>query len=97
MKQNIRMFLEIKMPRLGLTSLDIDLILTHLHTSATVEAVARSYTNVVATSAMTPRCVANTAPSDHSAQSFFKSAQWSPDGTTLLTNNEDNIIRAYVL
>ncbi|KAI9794427.1 MAG: hypothetical protein M1816_005497 [Peltula sp. TS41687] len=28
---------------------------------------------------------------------FFKSAQWSPDGTCILTNSEDNRIRTFVL
>lgn len=28
---------------------------------------------------------------------FFKSAQWSVDGTTVVTNSEDNKIRCYIL
>ncbi|KAJ5611246.1 hypothetical protein N7510_007965 [Penicillium lagena] len=54
-----------------------------------------------------PRCVASTIspankspgqkqPSDGST-SFFKSAEWTPDGTTLLTDSADHHIRTYIL
>ncbi|KAJ5097949.1 hypothetical protein N7532_004950 [Penicillium argentinense] len=40
-----------------------------------------------------PLCVASTSPCDH----YFKDAEWSPDGTTLLTNSADHRIRTYLL
>lgn len=56
---------------------------------------------------MTPKCVASAAhdPLDtlpetgagRQAGGLFKSAQWSADGTTVVTNSEDNTIRSYVL
>ncbi|KAI9852035.1 MAG: hypothetical protein M1830_006827, partial [Pleopsidium flavum] len=33
----------------------------------------------------------------HEESNFFKSAQWTPDGTCVLTNSEDNHLRTFVL
>ncbi|KAM5433525.1 hypothetical protein MferCBS31731_007031 [Microsporum ferrugineum] len=58
------------------------------------------------------KCVAHTASEDKLASvhellndnnhsnlvsGYFKSAQWSPDGTTVITNSADNHLRSYVL
>ncbi|KAJ5982997.1 hypothetical protein N7481_005096 [Penicillium waksmanii] len=40
-----------------------------------------------------PQCVASTPPS----QNHFKSVEWSPDGTTLLTDSADHHIRTFIL
>ncbi|KAI9375505.1 WD40-repeat-containing domain protein [Aspergillus egyptiacus] len=34
---------------------------------------------------------------DHDSLGYFKSAEWSPDGTTILTDSSDNSLRTYVL
>ncbi|KAJ5371400.1 uncharacterized protein N7496_007492 [Penicillium cataractarum] len=49
-----------------------------------------------------PVCVASTLPetgesSEPSRDGYFKSVQWSPDGTTLLANSADHHIRSYIL
>ncbi|KAI9667467.1 MAG: hypothetical protein M1821_000283 [Bathelium mastoideum] len=55
-----------------------------------------------------PRCVASAELPQNGAQTptrsefrresnCFKSAQWSPDGTCLVTNSEDQILRTFVL
>lgn len=59
----------------------------------------------------TPRCIACTAPTSNGVEkvqeneaskpieltnNFYKEAQWSPDGTCLITNSADNSIRTYV-
>ncbi|KAI9846751.1 MAG: hypothetical protein M1830_007431, partial [Pleopsidium flavum] len=33
----------------------------------------------------------------HEESNFFKSAQWTADGTCILTNSEDNHLRTFVL
>lgn len=30
-------------------------------------------------------------------QNFFKSAEWTPDGTSVVTNAEDNHIRTFIM
>jgi hypothetical protein len=59
------------------------------HRTATVISV--SDISIISTT-MSPRLVASAATSH-----FFKSATWTPDGSTLLTNSNDNILRTYVL
>ncbi|CEJ58033.1 hypothetical protein PMG11_06705 [Penicillium brasilianum] len=49
-----------------------------------------------------PVCVASTVEQTRespgpSSDGYFKSAQWSPDGTTLLANSADHHIRSYIL
>lgn len=34
---------------------------------------------------------------DHAESQIFKSAQWSADGTCIVTNSEDNTLRTFVL
>lgn len=50
---------------------------------------------------LTPVCVASTVvdtgDSQPSGDNYFKSVQWSPDGTTLLANSADHHIRSYIL
>lgn len=51
---------------------------------------------------LTPVCVASTVvetedSSESSGDNYFKSVQWSPDGTTLLANSADHHIRSYIL
>jgi WD40 repeat protein len=47
-------------------------------------------------------CVASTTEQtkeslDPAGDDYFKSVQWSPDGTTLLANSADHHIRSYIL
>lgn len=38
------------------------------------------------------------APTDnHNECNYFKSAQWSPDGTTILTSSADNTLRSFII
>ncbi|OAL69968.1 hypothetical protein A7D00_6007 [Trichophyton violaceum] len=36
-------------------------------------------------------------PRDWLASNYFKNAQWSPDGTTIITNSADNHLRSFIL
>ncbi|KAL4898107.1 guanine nucleotide-binding protein [Aspergillus ambiguus] len=51
-----------------------------------------------------PTCVATTAPADEASftidshkPNYYKGAEWTPDGTTLLTDSADHNIRTYIL
>ncbi|KAI9836364.1 MAG: hypothetical protein M1819_001393 [Sarea resinae] len=35
--------------------------------------------------------------STHQESNFFKNAQWTPDGTCIVTNSEDNVLRTFIV